>query len=75
MVCRAAGWDDRGKTYALVVDDFGNDGELALVGAGGEENDAAELDLAPGGCFDVGLTHDVLEMGDCHGALALVLCA
>lgn len=41
------------KTYALVVDDLNNGGELAILGSSIDEHDAADLNESPGGSFDL----------------------
>ena len=44
-------------TYALVVDDLDNSGELLSVDAGAEEDDTADLDESPLAGLDVCVTH------------------
>ena len=44
-------------TYALVVDDLNNSGELLSVDAGAEEDDTADLDESPLAGLDVCVTH------------------
>lgn len=44
-------------TYALVVDDLDNSGELLSVGTGAEEDDTADLDESPLAGLDVCVTH------------------
>jgi len=56
---KSVGWK---VTYALVVDDLGDGGELALEGTSGEEDDAADLNEAPGGGCHAG-GHCALEEG------------
>lgn len=46
-------------TYALVVDDLGNDGESAGVWSSAEEDDTADLDQSPLACLDVCVAHYV----------------
>lgn len=45
------------STYALVVDDLDDGGELALIGALSEEDDTADLDEPPLRCLDLCVTH------------------
>lgn len=45
------------STYALVVDDLNDRGKLALVLAGCEEHNTADLDESPLRCLDLCVTH------------------
>lgn len=53
---RRRGWELL-SSYPLVVDDFDDGGQLVAVCAGGDEADAADLDLSPYGRDDLGVAH------------------
>jgi len=54
---RSSGYRSEEFTYALVVDDLDNSGELLGVDAGAEEDDTADLDESPLAGLDVCVTH------------------
>lgn len=56
-VGRSLGYRSEEFTYALVVDDLDNSGELLGVDAGAEEDDTADLDESPLAGLDVCVTH------------------
>jgi hypothetical protein len=56
-VGRFSGYRSEEFTYALVVDDLDNSGELLGVDAGAEEDDTADLDESPLAGLDVCVTH------------------
>ena len=56
-VGRFSGYRSEEFTYALVVDDLDNSGELLGVDAGAEEDDTADLDESPLAGFDVCVAH------------------
>lgn len=53
------------KTYALVVDDLNNGGELAILGSSIDEHNTADLNESPSGSFDLNLSSAPIPRDSC----------